>query len=108
MIFFRDTLQWCFRNMALSDTSGFQTSHVLDLGHTECHRGISRPHKFHKITHFIIDTFAQCVKECTDALWISLRSVVKQRYICIYGKRKGYLCEIGKEAQRRDNKTCVY
>ena len=59
----------CKSRLLLND----MPSHVPDLGHAEC-RGISRPRKFHEITHFImIDTFAQCVKECTDALWISMQ-----------------------------------
>ena len=62
----------------LSLQSYFLTSQVPDLGHAECRRGISRPRKFHEITYFIIDTFAQCVKESTDALWISLRNSIKK------------------------------
>lgn len=57
------------RSMALSDTSR------SDLGHAKC-RGISRPRKSHEITLFtqLIEIFAQCVKERTDTLWISLRN----------------------------------
>jgi len=42
---------------------------------------MSRPSKFHEITHFtqlIIEIFTQCVKERTDALWISLRNIAQR------------------------------
>ena len=58
--------------------------------------------QFHEITHFtqLIDIFAQCVKERTDAFWISLPMHKEALY--------GLMILVRKEAQRRDNNTCVY
>ena len=77
-------------------------SHVPDLRNAEC-RGISRSRKFHEIiTDFNINTFAQCVKECTDALWISLRNSIKKRnkdaLFMHLRKTFEYLYKIRKEA----------
>ena len=61
--------------------------------------------QFHEITHFtqLIDIFAQCVKERTDAFWISL-PMHKEALRWV----NDTCTKVRKEAQRRDNNTCVY
>ena len=85
------------RNMALPD----RQVTFLDISR------ISRPRKFHEITHFtqcLFIRFAQSVKECTDAVWISLPNSIEKRS-CIFAI---YLYEIRKEGQKQDNKIYVY
>ena len=100
------------RNMPLSDTSHFLTSLITDTPNVEeFHDHANSTKSLRSIPAVLIDIFAQYVKECTDALWISLcnDSILKERQDVLSIFRQ-YVIPVRypQRSAKSDNKTCVY